>query len=107
MYKRQVRGYSAPLKEAGVDTLILGCTHYPLIAPAIQRILGRDVRLVTAGHAIAGAIQRQLAATGSLSTGEEEGAVSYTHLDVYKRQVWRGVKAEKTHVGQRHLGLRR
>ena len=67
------RGYSAPLKDAGVDTLILGCTHYPLIAPAIQRILGRDVRLVTAGHAIAGAIQRQLAATGSLSTGEEEG----------------------------------
>lgn len=68
-----VRRYCEPLKEAGVDTLILGCTHYPLIAPAIQRILGRDVRLVTAGHAIAGAIQRQLATTGSLSGATGEG----------------------------------
>jgi glutamate racemase len=59
-----VRAYCAPLKRAGTDTLILGCTHYPLIAPVIQRILGRDVRLVTAGHAIAGAIQRELAAAG-------------------------------------------
>lgn len=68
-----VRRHCGPLKEAGVDTLILGCTHYPLIAPAIQRILGRDVRLVTAGHAIAGAIQRQLATTGSLSGATGEG----------------------------------
>ena len=43
--------------EAGaeVDTVILGCTHYPLVAPMLQRTLGRDVRLVTAGHAIAAA----------------------------------------------------
>ena len=72
-----VRGYCAPLKAAEVDTLILGCTHYPLIAPAIQRILGRDVRLVTAGHAIAGAIQRQLASTGSLNPGSTEGEYNF------------------------------
>ncbi len=48
-----VRFYCAPLRAADVDTLILGCTHYPLVAPMLQRILGRDVRLVTAGHAIA------------------------------------------------------
>lgn len=72
-----VRGYAAPLHEAGVDTLILGCTHYPLIAPAIQRILGRDVRLVTAGHAIAGAIQRELASTDSLNPGPGEGEYSF------------------------------
>jgi glutamate racemase len=68
-----VRGYCAPLKEVGIDTLILGCTHYPLIAPAIQRILGRDVRLVMAGHAIAGAIQRELAARDALEVGGTEG----------------------------------
>ena len=32
-----VREYAAPLKEAGVDTVILGCTHYPLIRPILQR----------------------------------------------------------------------
>jgi glutamate racemase len=59
-----VRSYCAPLKQADVDTLILGCTHYPLVAPMLQRMLGRDVRLVTAGHAIAAEAQRHLEARG-------------------------------------------
>jgi len=41
-----VREYVAPLKEVGVDTVILGCTHYPLIRPILQRVLGRAVTLV-------------------------------------------------------------
>jgi len=68
-----VRGYCQPLSEAGIDTLILGCTHYPLVAPMLQRMLGRDVSLVTAGHAIAAAIQRELAASGELAESEGEG----------------------------------
>jgi glutamate racemase len=58
------RSYCAPLKRAEVDTLILGCTHYPLVAPMLQRILGRDVRLVSGGHAVAAAVQRTLEAAG-------------------------------------------
>jgi glutamate racemase len=58
------RAYCAPLKRAEVDTLILGCTHYPLVAPMLQRILGRDVRLVSGGHAVAAAAQRTLEGTG-------------------------------------------
>ncbi len=61
-----VRSYCRPLKEAEIDTLILGCTHYPLVAPMLQRMLGRDVRLVTAGHAIAAEAQRILEAVGAL-----------------------------------------
>jgi glutamate racemase len=41
-----VREYAAPLKEEGCDTVILGCTHYPLIRPVFQRVFGRDVTLV-------------------------------------------------------------
>src|SRR5262245_14380085 len=41
-----VQEYAAPLKEAGCDTVILGCTHYPLIRPVFQRVFGRDVTLV-------------------------------------------------------------
>src|SRR4026209_1675628 len=41
-----VREYAAPLKEANVDTVILGCTHYPLIRPIFQRVFGRGVTLV-------------------------------------------------------------
>ncbi len=68
-----VRGYCQPLGEAGIDTLILGCTHFPLVAPMLQRMLGRDVSLVTAGHAIAAAIQRELAGRGELTTDRGEG----------------------------------
>jgi glutamate racemase len=67
------RSYCAPLKHAEVDTLILGCTHYPLVAPMLQRMLGRDVRLVTAGHAVAAAAQRVLEARGLEAESDDEG----------------------------------
>jgi glutamate racemase len=72
-----VRGYCEPLRKAEVDTLILGCTHYPLVAPMLQRFLGRDVRLVTAGHAIAAAVQRTLAERGELAAGGGEGGYRF------------------------------
>lgn len=68
-----VRSYCEPFREAQIDTLILGCTHYPLVAPMLQRMLGRDVRLVTAGHALAAAAQRTLDARGLATEHEGEG----------------------------------
>ncbi len=73
-----VRAYCVPFKRAEVDTLVLGCTHYPLVAPMLQRILGRDVRLVTAGHAVAAQLQRVLEAR-ELST-RDEGEGTYRFL---------------------------
>jgi glutamate racemase len=67
------RAYCAPLKRAEVDTLILGCTHYPLVAPMLQRILGRDVRLVSGGHAVAAAAQRTLVSAGLERESDGEG----------------------------------
>jgi glutamate racemase len=67
------RAYCAPLKRAEVDTLILGCTHYPLVAPMLQRILGRDVRLVSGGHAVAAAVQRTLERAGLDRPRDGEG----------------------------------
>src|SRR4051794_12762220 len=72
-----VRSYCAPLREAGIDTLILGCPHYPLVAPMPQRMLGRDVRLVTAGHALAAAAQRTLEAGGIGTENRGEGTYRF------------------------------
>jgi glutamate racemase len=72
-----VRTYCAPLKRARVDTVILGCTHYPLVAPMLQRTLGRDVRLVSAGHAIAGTVQRVLDKSGLAADDSREGEYSF------------------------------
>jgi glutamate racemase len=68
-----VRGYCRPLRDAGVDTVILGCTHYPLIRPMLQRMLGRGVTLITPGHAIARRVESALAARGLDAPGEGEG----------------------------------
>lgn len=67
------RAYCEPLKRAEVDTLILGCTHYPLVAPMLQRILGRDIRLVSGGHAVAAAVQRTLERAGIARARDGEG----------------------------------
>jgi glutamate racemase len=55
-----VRGYVAPLREAGVDTVVLGCTHYPLVRPLLQRMLGRDVVIITSGTALARQVEHVL-----------------------------------------------
>jgi glutamate racemase len=52
-----------PLRDADVDTVILGCTHYPLVRPIIQRSMGRGVAIVSSGEAIADEIERVLRAS--------------------------------------------
>ena len=59
-----VREYAAPLKEAGVDTVILGCTHYPLIRPIFQRVFGRAVTLVFSAEETAREVAETLARKG-------------------------------------------
>ncbi|RKZ11735.1 glutamate racemase [bacterium] len=56
------REYLAPLSEAGVDTLILGCTHYPLLKDDISRTMGAGVALVDSAEALAEAAEQKLAA---------------------------------------------
>lgn len=53
-------GYLAPVLQADCDTVILGCTHYPLAAPVLQRILGDQVRLIDAGGTAAEALLQTL-----------------------------------------------
>jgi glutamate racemase len=67
-----VRSHCEPLRAVGVDTVILGCTHYPLIVPMLQRRLGRDVSLISSGAAMARRVEHALAVRGigSPNTGE-------------------------------------
>jgi glutamate racemase len=72
-----IRGYCAPLKAAEVDTVILGCTHYPLVAPMLQRSLGRGVSLVTSGSGIARSVERALASRQLMNPAVAEGAYRF------------------------------
>jgi glutamate racemase len=72
-----IRGYCAPLKAAEVDTVILGCTHYPLVAPMLQRSLGRGVALVTSGTGVARSVERALAARRLTNPQASEGTYRF------------------------------
>ena len=60
----QVEAYCDPLRDADVDTVILGCTHYPLVRPMLQRSLGRAVKVVSSGQAIADEVEVALRQRG-------------------------------------------
>jgi len=59
----------APVRDAGVDTLVLGCTHYPLLARTIADVMGREVVLVSSADETAFAVRDLLTAQGLLHEG--------------------------------------
>lgn len=70
---RAVAGeYLAPLKRARVDTLILGCTHYPLLRSTVARVMGKGVVLVDSASTTAKAVRALLAARGLSSGGQRQ-----------------------------------
>lgn len=54
------RRYAMPLVEAGADTIVLGCTHYPLLRPLLQSIVGPGIQLIDTGAAVARQVARLL-----------------------------------------------
>jgi len=70
-----VGGFVRPLLEAGVDTIVLGCTHYPLIAHIVRRLAGPQVHVIENGTAVARELSRQLAAHSTL---RQDGAGTET-----------------------------
>ncbi|MGH7527495.1 MAG: glutamate racemase [Gemmatimonadales bacterium] len=58
------RDYLEPLRAAAVDALVLGCTHYPLLRPLLQRVMGPEVRLIDSAEETAAAVDLALRAVG-------------------------------------------
>ena len=75
------RRYLAPLLAGGIDTLVLGCTHYPLLAPVLARVAGEAVTLVDSAEGVADEVAVGLAAAG-LAAAEEDGGDGDFHLTV-------------------------
>jgi glutamate racemase len=72
-----VREVAAPLREAGVDTVVLGCTHYPLIRPILQRVFGRGVTLVFSADETAREVSETLARKGIENASGREGTYRF------------------------------
>lgn len=63
--------YLKPLKEAGVDTLVMACTHYPLLSKVIKEVMGEGVVLVNTGEATAKVVKELLSREGTASEGNK------------------------------------
>lgn len=69
--------YLQPLLDKGVDTLVLGCTHYPFVVPLIRQIAGDNISIVDTGDAIAGELKRQLHTHSLLNEKQQHGSVHF------------------------------
>jgi glutamate racemase len=69
--------YLAPIKNAGVDTLVLGCTHYPLLTGAISYVMGEDVTLVSSAEETAKDVYRTLVAHDLLRTSSAKPTLRF------------------------------
>ena len=93
------REYLGPLQAAGVDTLVLGCTHYPLLKPMLAHILGPDVALIDSAHETAAETARVLESRGLLNDAVSANG-SLTH-----RFIASDAADHFLRLGQRFLGL--
>ena len=89
------RTYLEPLRKAGVDTVILGCTHYPLLSGVIQYVMGEDVVLISSAEATANKVFAQLRDSELLSTSSVPGAHRFVSSDA---------EGAFTQLGARFLG---
>jgi glutamate racemase len=94
--ERTVTHYLESLKASGIDTLLLGCTHYPLLRAMFERVLGPRVKIVDSAIATAAAVREKLA-TLKLARRRGGGAQSFFVTETPDRFV---------RVGRRFIGPR-
>ena len=79
--RRLLAGYVQPLLQAGCDTLILGCTHYPFLRPLLAELVPADVAIIDTGAAVARQLQRLLGERDLLAEGPAQQTAFWTSSD--------------------------
>lgn len=101
-----IDAHLAPLIAAGVDTVVLGCTHYPFIAGVIRRRLGNGVQLIDPAPAVARQLGRVLAGRAIAASADAGGGVVYRTSgdpDRLRHQIRMLVGEESPDTGRVHL----
>ena len=89
--------YLAPVKRQRIDTLVLGCTHYPLLKPLIADVLGPSIALIDSAEQTAAAVSRELEKSTLRAPATQEGHVHFVVSDAPQQFV---------KIGKRFLGER-
>jgi glutamate racemase len=89
--------YLFSFKQEKIDTLVLGCTHYPILSPIIQKSVGEDVTLIDSGVAVAEEVQQLLEEKNLRNTSKHKPNILFYVSDVPEKF---------TEVGERFLGMK-
>lgn len=76
--RKLVERYTAPLLAHNADTIILGCTHYPFLAPLIREVVGEGITLIDTGEAVARELKRRVEAELPMRMGNKNEEYFYT-----------------------------
>jgi glutamate racemase len=74
--------YLSELRESGIDTLVMGCTHYPILSEVIQKVIGSEVTLIDSGVASSELIKQELEKLNLLSVSDSTGSQEYYVSDI-------------------------
>jgi glutamate racemase len=77
-----LHSYLQPMLDRSIDTLLLACTHYPLLIPLLRRTVGESVRLVDSATTCAAFLKQQLAALDLLAPADAEGSLALHLTDL-------------------------
>ena len=93
----------SPMLAAGIDTLILGCTHYPFVLPLLQTIVGPDVTIIDPAPAVARQVKRVLQSHSALNANGAGAVQAYTtgHADTFAALAQRLLQAPLVTAGLR------
>lgn len=94
-FHEMARDYLDPLKHSGIDTLVLGCTHFPLLAPAIQQVVGPRTRMISSAEETAREVVETLTVRAQLAPSEARPVHRFATT---------GDAAEFAQLGSRILG---
>lgn len=91
--------YCQPLIDAGADTIVLGCTHYPFVRSYIQQIVGPNVTLIDTGAAVAKRLQQVLAEKTLMNSASDQGQLQFLtsgteNTQAVMRQLWQMLQAK-------------
>ena len=87
-FQEIAREYLEPLRRCDIDTLVLGCTHFPLLKALIGGVVGRDVTLISSAQEAAHDVAHILSRRGALASEEHEPS-----YDFYTGRTWRNSAA--------------
>jgi glutamate racemase len=97
-----LESFLRPLREQRIDTLALGCTHYPLLMTAIRRNFPNDVTIIDTGEAVVRHLENTLAASGMLAEEGAEASASFFATDqrAYSKTLFTTLLGEECRLGQ-------